>query len=306
MSRKPMRRASASVWIRVRPSSLTAEISATVAVVGSSPAGPVLEHRVGGDPVEGERHAWMVVPAGRCGGGPGQAGGGDTGCGERRECSSESQGLPPLGRTRTEADSRRGASACGDVNSGRSTRPPPGAADQGDSDDGDRDVAGKGRRRARRGVRRHQVRERGGGDQARGAGNEHVPLPPTLAGRQVQRPGLRRQRQASVRWPPLPSRASGRRRFGRGRQAGPPRAGAVPDGPGAGGGDASGAAGLPRRGRRPPRRRRPVGAGWPGSPSGHCRRRSTGCRAGRARPPRRDRVGPATAAAAVAARGTTR
>ncbi|WP_232233895.1 hypothetical protein [Micromonospora chokoriensis] len=39
MSRKPMRRASASVWIRVRPSSLTAEISATVAVAGSSPAG---------------------------------------------------------------------------------------------------------------------------------------------------------------------------------------------------------------------------------------------------------------------------
>ncbi len=34
-----MRRASASVWIRVRPSSLTAEISATVAVAGSSPAG---------------------------------------------------------------------------------------------------------------------------------------------------------------------------------------------------------------------------------------------------------------------------
>ncbi|MFB8777463.1 hypothetical protein [Streptomyces broussonetiae] len=39
MSRKPMRRAAASVWTRVRPSSLTADISATVSVAGSSPAG---------------------------------------------------------------------------------------------------------------------------------------------------------------------------------------------------------------------------------------------------------------------------
>src|SRR5690606_31861267 len=34
MSRKPMRRARASVWTTVRPSSLTAEISATVAAAG--------------------------------------------------------------------------------------------------------------------------------------------------------------------------------------------------------------------------------------------------------------------------------
>src|SRR5690606_9065721 len=39
MSRKPMRRARASVWTTVRPSSLTAEISATVSAAGSSPSG---------------------------------------------------------------------------------------------------------------------------------------------------------------------------------------------------------------------------------------------------------------------------
>ncbi len=39
MSRKPMRRASASVWTTVRPSSLTVEISATVSAAASSPAG---------------------------------------------------------------------------------------------------------------------------------------------------------------------------------------------------------------------------------------------------------------------------
>jgi hypothetical protein len=35
MSTKPIRRASASVWMNVRPSSLTAEISATVGAAGS-------------------------------------------------------------------------------------------------------------------------------------------------------------------------------------------------------------------------------------------------------------------------------
>ena len=39
MSRNPMRRASASVESSVRPSGVTAEISATVGVAGSSPAG---------------------------------------------------------------------------------------------------------------------------------------------------------------------------------------------------------------------------------------------------------------------------
>ncbi|MGX1122956.1 hypothetical protein RKD37_008319 [Streptomyces ambofaciens] len=39
MSRKPIRRATASVWTRVRPSSLTEEISATVPFAASSPAG---------------------------------------------------------------------------------------------------------------------------------------------------------------------------------------------------------------------------------------------------------------------------
>jgi hypothetical protein len=39
MSTNPMRRAAASVWMRVLPSSLTAEISATVSSAGSVPAG---------------------------------------------------------------------------------------------------------------------------------------------------------------------------------------------------------------------------------------------------------------------------
>ncbi|MET9279820.1 hypothetical protein ABZY01_18250 [Streptomyces anthocyanicus] len=39
MSRKPIRRATASVCTRVRPSSLTEEISATVPAAASSPAG---------------------------------------------------------------------------------------------------------------------------------------------------------------------------------------------------------------------------------------------------------------------------
>ena len=39
MSTKPIRPASASVWMNVRPSSLTAEISATVGSAAAVPAG---------------------------------------------------------------------------------------------------------------------------------------------------------------------------------------------------------------------------------------------------------------------------